>query len=64
MNLIVAALLWMGAIQPGQTPSDQMIRENREAIVCSIQDPDFIREHQNITLNRDHIGMLDLNEGD
>lgn len=64
MNLIVAALIWMGALQAGETPSDQLIRENKTAIEISIQDPAFIDAYENTTLNRDHIGMLDLNEGD
>jgi hypothetical protein len=62
MNLIVAALIWMGALQAGQAPTDQLIRENKEAIEISIQDPAFQQEYE--TINRDHIGMLDLNEGD
>ena len=61
MNIIVAALIWIGALQAGQTPNDQLVRENCAAIEASIQDPEFIREYNN---NRIHIGMLDLNEGD
>jgi hypothetical protein len=61
MNIIVAALIWIGALQAGQAPSDQMVRENCSAIEASIQDPEFLDEYNN---NRIHIGMLDLNEGD
>ena len=63
MDLIVAVLLWMGVIQPGQAPTQDVINRNREAIVQYSKDTDFLDDNPTFR-TADHIGMLDLHEGD
>ena len=45
MDLILAILLWLGLIAPGQTPTDELIDANRSAIEQASQDEDFLRTY-------------------
>jgi hypothetical protein len=63
MDLIVAVLVWIGALVPGENVTPEVVLENESAIEYYSQDPDFVRTF-NASRTAEHIGMLDLNEGD
>lgn len=63
MDLIVAILLWIGAISPGESPTQQDIDQNQEAINYYSHDTDFMN-YYNGSSTGDAIGIMDIDEGD
>lgn len=63
MDLIIAILLYIGAVSSSTEVNETVINENQSAIEYYQNDPDF-QEYYQSEYNSENVVILDASEGD